>query len=416
LIRGIRNIQDVAAWRMCMGCGTCLAACTKSGVELVNIESEGIRPKFRNEVCSNCVDCLDVCPGYRLNADLVMDGRVKTTEADHEFGQVLEMWEGYAADPETRYQASSGGLLSALSIYCLEREGMRFALHTGMDPDKPWLNRTFQSRTREDILSRCGSRYAPASPCDGLKAIEESEGPCVFIGKPCDTAGASMLRRKRPGLDRNLGIVLSFCCAGTPSTLGTLDLLKFLEVETDRIERLRYRGEGWPGGFRVSFADSAQNRFLPYMESWSRLTKYVPLRCRLCPDGLGRLSDIACGDAWESYRDGSGDAGRSIVLVRTRRGQEILRRAIEAGYVQVEPIEARAVLAAQRNMLQKRRQLFGRLLAMRLFLVPVPRFEGFSLLRSWARLSLGDQVRSLLGTMRRVALRGLWHAEERKTP
>jgi coenzyme F420 hydrogenase subunit beta len=399
-----------------MGCGTCLAACTKNGVELVNVESEGIRPRFRSEVCSNCVDCLDVCPGCRLDADLVMDGRVKTTEADHEFGQVLELWEGYAADPEIRYQASSGGLLSALSIYCLEREGMRFALHTGMDPDKPWLNRTLQSRTREDILLRCGSRYAPASPCDGLRAIEESEGPCVFIGKPCDTAGAGMLRRKRPGLDRNLGLVLSFCCAGTPSTLGTLDLLKFLKVETDGIQRLRYRGEGWPGGFDVSFSNGRQRKFLPYMESWSRLTKYVPLRCRLCPDGLGRLSDITCGDAWESYRQGSGDAGRSIILVRTRRGREILRRASDAGYVKVEPIEARAVLAAQSNLLQKRRQMFGRLLAMRLLLVPVPRFKGFSLLRSWLCLPFGEQVRSIFGTMVRIVQRGLWRTGGRKTP
>ena len=413
MARRICNIQDVAAWRMCMGCGTCLAACTKNGVELVNVESEGIRPRFRSEVCSNCVDCLDVCPGCRLDADLVMDGRVKTTEADHEFGQVLELWEGYAADPEIRYQASSGGLLSALSIYCLEREGMRFALHTGMDPDKPWLNRTLQSRTREDILLRCGSRYAPASPCEGLRAIEESEGPCVFIGKPCDTAGASMLRRKRPGLDRNLGLVLSFCCAGTPSTLGTLDLLKSMGVRTDQVCALRYRGEGWPGGFKVSLSGNDRGgRFLPYMASWRRLTKYIAFRCRLCPDGLGRLADITCGDAWHSYQDGTTDPGRSIVLVRTSRGREILRRARAAGYVELRPINAQAVLAAQPNLLGKRRQLFGRLLAMRMFLVPVPRLRGFSLFRGWWSLSLPERFRSVAGTIKRILIRSLWREEK----
>src|SRR5258707_1343211 len=106
----------------------------------------------------------------------------KSAEADHEFGPVLEIWEGFASDPEVRMRASSGGLLTALSLYCLEREGMASVLHTGQDPEKPWLNKTVQSRGRSDLLQRTGSRYAPASPCDGLRDIENSSEPCVFVG------------------------------------------------------------------------------------------------------------------------------------------------------------------------------------------------------------------------------------------
>lgn len=289
---------------------------------------------------------------------------------------------------------------------------MAFALHAGMDESKPWTNRTVQSRSREELLSRTGSRYAPASPCDGLRAIEDSERPCVFIGKPCDAAAVSKLRRERPALDRNLGLVLTFFCAGTPSTQGTLDLLKSLDISPDDVNAVHYRGEGWPGRFRVLRKSGGQADSFSYRESWGQLTKYRPLRCHLCPDGLGRVADLACGDAWEQFQE-NGDAGRSIVLVRTERGRELLHHAIAAGYVELKPVTSAAVLAAQKNLLERRREIFGRLLTMRLLALPIPHFSGFSLFRSWMRLPVLRQARTILGTLNRLVRRRLWRPDPR---
>jgi len=402
--RRIRNLQDVVDWRLCIGCGACAHACEPGTVSLVNIESEGIRPVFHGTSQSH-KECLAICPGYSLDAEAVT-GPAGRSRADEEFGPALEIWEGHAADPEIRFQASSGGLLTALSLYCLEREGMSFVSHIASDPAQPWLNRTVQSRTREELLSRTGSRYSPASPCDGLGAIEKSEAPCVFIGKPCDTAAVMQLRARRPALDQRLGLVLAFFCAGTPSTRGTLDLLEKVQAQRDTIDQLRYRGEGWPGGFTV--VSGSRRYFLPYAEAWGALTRYVQFRCRLCPDGLGRLADISCGDAWEQHDSARDNPGTSIVLVRTRRGQEILRRAMAAGYVQLTRVAAEAVLAAQPSLLSRRRELFGRFLAMRLLLIPVPTFRGFSLWHSWVGLPLLEKVRTLAGTFRRALTRGWW--------
>ena len=410
--RHIKTLQDVIDWGLCTGCGACAYACSRGGISLVNVESVGIRPRFDSAACAGCTECLSICPGYNLDGNLETRQLHKQTESDHEFGPALEIWEGYASDPEIRYQASSGGVLSALSLYCLERENMAFVLHAGMDEARPWLNQTVHSRTRADILARTGSRYAPASPCDGLEAIEQSDRPCVFIGKPCDAAAVAMLRRQRPVLDQRLGLVLTFFCAGSPSTAGTLHLLKSLEVRTEEVSAVRYRGQGWPGRFTVLSTDGSDEKSLSYMESWGSLTGYRPLRCHLCPDGLGRVADISCGDSWENFSsNGNGNPGLSIVVVRTRRGQEILHRALEAKYVNLQPVGATAVLAAQPSLLQRRRELFGRLLAMRLLLVPIPKFVGFSLFRSWIRLPLLRKVRTVLGTIRRLVLRGQWRRQ-----
>jgi len=402
----IRTIQDVVAWDLCTGCGACYYACSKGAVTLVDVESVGIRPKFDSAGCASCTECLSICPGNHLDGELATGSAPAHNEFERESGFALEVWEGYATDQELRFRASSGGLLSALALYCLEREHMDFVLHTGMDEAKPWTNKTVQSRSRQELLDRTGSRYAPASPCDGLRSIEESSEPCVFIGKPCDAAAVAMLRKKRPQLDQKLGLVLTFFCAGTPSTQGTLNLMKSLNASSDDVDSLRYRGEGWPGEFKVISSNGGGEKSLSYKESWGRLSHYRPLRCQLCPDGLGRIADISCGDAWERFDHGR-DIGRSIAVVRTRRGQEILHKAIAARYVELEPVGASAIHAGQPSQINRSRELFGRLLAMRLLLIPTPQYSGFSLFRIWMQLPFLNKTRTILGTLRRIALRGL---------
>jgi coenzyme F420 hydrogenase subunit beta len=405
--RNIRTLKDVVDWGLCTGCGACFYACGRGGISLANVESAGIRPLFLRQDCASCTKCLSICPGYRVEGQPVDSLPVAAGEANDGFGPALEIWEGHATDPEIRYQASSGGLLSALALYCLEKEEMKFVLHTGMSESSPWTNSTVVSRTRAEILERTGSRYAPASPCDGLGAIEGSDRPCVFIGKPCDAAAVRSLRRERPGLDCKVGLVLTFFCAGTPSSSGTLNLVHFLDSKPEEITRLRYRGRGWPGRFTVEAGYPSREASLSYEESWGQLAGYRPLRCHLCPDGLGQTADLACGDAWERFSEDE-DPGRSIVLVRTERGREILHRAMAAGYVQLQPIGAQAVIAAQHNLLQRRKELFGRLLAMRLLAVPTPKFPGFPLRQEWLRIPIVQKLRTIVGTARRVLWRGQW--------
>ncbi|MCA9412132.1 MAG: Coenzyme F420 hydrogenase/dehydrogenase, beta subunit C-terminal domain [Candidatus Omnitrophica bacterium] len=410
-MRKIQTLRDVVDWQLCIGCGACYYACDQGVISLENVEDAGIRPRFHGDGCGTCTRCLSFCPGNTVDGDLMTEGRPKTTEFDHEFGQTLEIWQGYASDPEIRHLASSGGLLSALSLYCLEKGGMNRVVHSGMDPEKPWLNKTQTSVNREDILSKTGSRYAPSSPCDSLDLIEKGEGLSVFIGKPCDAATVCQLATEKVELGEKLGVVLSFFCAGTPSTRATLDLLDSMDIPREEIDTLRYRGEGWPGGFKVRYRNREKEKFMTYKDSWGTINRYRPLRCTICPHGLGRVADLSCGDAWNDYDDTRQDEGQSIVLVRTERGRRILHGAIEAGYVTLSRITPQQVVDAQ-PLLQRRRDVFARILGMKLCLLPTPSFPNFSLLRSWKNLPLKRKLRITSGTVRRVLTRGLWKRKQ----
>lgn len=375
---------------------------------MVDIEDQGIRPQIDESKCDHCQDCLSICPGYNYGTeqkDPPEDGR----SSDPRLGPVLSIWEGFACDQKLRFSASSGGAVSAIASHCLEEEGMEFVLHIEMEHERPWRNETAVSKNREEIYSRVGSRYSPSAPCKDLDLIENSEGPCVFIGKPCDAAALSLLRKKRKELDEKIGLVVTFFCAGTPCSRATIDMLKLEGVRLDDAKEVHYRGDGWPGEFRVSRKSAEREIKKPYLDTWRFINRYRSMRCHLCPDGMGYFSDISCGDAWHVYDPGGDDTGKSIVIARTKRGAEIVENARSKEAVYLKPLNASSVMMAQKSMLAKNDELFGRLFMFKLLMIPHPRYPGHPLLKNWLELTARKKLKTLFGTVFRILTRGLWH-------
>ncbi|MDX9835208.1 MAG: Coenzyme F420 hydrogenase/dehydrogenase, beta subunit C-terminal domain [Desulfobulbus sp.] len=402
------DLKQVVDYQLCCGCGLC-AYLYPEKIRMADAPAFGRRPKFTEEPAeSNTFSfALGLCPGVSLShttETFFKQGRIESL-ADH-WGPVLEVWEGYATDPEIRFKGSSGGVLSAISLYCLEREGMHGVLHTTADDQRPYLNKTILSRSRNSLLAAAGSRYSPASPCEGLQEIEHALAPCVFIGKPCDVAAVQRARKHRPALHTKVGLTMACFCAGTPSTNGTLAMLRQMGIDSlDELVTLRYRGCGWPGKTRAEKKTEigTTSTELTYEQSWGDiLQKHRQWRCYICPDHTGEFADIATGDPW--YREKTkNEQGRSLIVARTQLGQHIVEKAIAAHYLTAEKVDPLFLPASQPNLLKTRAMLWGRLMALKLFLAPCPCYEGFALAGSWNReLSLKEKMQSLLGTMNRI--------------
>ena len=333
-----KTVRDVVDWRMCIGCGVCNYICPENKISLVNVIDDGIRPILSNVDCDSCALCLDVCPGYETVQVTYEDKTEISSELHKSWGPVLEVWEGFATDAVIHHDGSSAGLTTAISLYCIENENYHGALHIGSDEKNPLENKTYLSQNKEELLAHTGSRYAPASPCDNLEQIEKAPSPCVFIGKPCDVSGLRKAQNMNEELTEKIGLAIGIFCAGTPSTQGTIDLLNSNNISLDEISNIRYRGKGWPGHFTVNQRSEESLLKLSYKDSWGFLQKYRPYRCHMCPEGTSESADISCGDPW--YRDVlEEETGSSLILVRTKRGQEILNKAHEAGYINIQPLD-----------------------------------------------------------------------------
>ena len=396
------SIQEVVDSKLCSGCGAC-AYMQPAEIQMVDVRDEGLRPLTRKGSASDTREALKACPGIELKHPNYTGDESMATDLLGAWGPILQMWEGSAADEQLRFAGSSGGAASAIAVYALEQLGYRLVLHVGSNPDAPYTNRTVVSKTREEVLGRTGSRYAPASPCELLNVIEDADGPCLFIGKPCDVAAAQKARRHRPNLDRNLALTVAFFCAGTPSTNGTLELLKTLGVsDVNELGEVRYRGNGWPGDFVAKARDDETSYSCDYNRSWGGvLSKHVQWRCKLCLDHTGEFADIAVGDPW--YRSiQEGEMGSSLIVARTRVGQRYLEAAIEGGALTASTVDFDLLPKSQPNLLRTRGEVWGRMLGARMVGARTPTYRGLPRFRFWlSEVSLPRKARSVVGSMRR---------------
>lgn len=403
----VSKLSDVVDRRLCIGCGACAYLCPRD-VELNDFMEEGIRPIVVGSA-SKANEALQVCPAVHTDFVPAPTG-LGDKVFKQDWGQVIEIWEGYATDPDIRFKGSSGGALTALSAWCLEKGGMHGVLHTGQHPQDPLRNQTRLSRSRAELMAATGSRYSPASVCDGLALVEQAPAPCAVIGKPGEIAALTNARKLRPQLDAKVGVTMSFFCAETPPTAATVTLLEKLGVQPEAVADLRYRGYGWPGHFAPTRkGETEPYAKMTYQESWAFLQRFRPWSVHLWPDGSGELADISCGDPWYEQPDGK-NPGFSLIVVRTERGRDVVRQAMEAGYLKLTPAETWKLDRSQSGLARKKGSVWGRLFAMRLFGLPVPHYAHANLFRCWWRLNIREKFKSTLGTLRRIYSRKLWRA------
>ena len=411
--KNINSINDVSEWQLCCGCGVC-AYLYPDSIEMIDMPVVGRRPRCSALDDGQLQQALDVCPGIRVthNSD-VFSGKGGRQVLAKSWGPICEVWEGYASDSEIRFKGSSGGVITALSLYCLEQEELHGVLHITANSEKPYLNATTLSTDKDFLLSGTGSRYSPASPCEKLGEVEGADRASVVVGKPCDIAAVHNACKIRPHLDSNVLLTIACFCAGTPSTNGTLEMLHQMGVNNpDDISGLRYRGHGWPG---LTVADSLTSndengyKKFKYEESWGNiLQKYRQWRCYICPDHTGEFADLAIGDPWYKKKE-KGDEGQSLIVVRTARGKKILEKAIAAGYLVAARRADEVLLASQPNLKNTRARLWGQLLALKLCCVPCPDYKGFSLFANWlTELTFSGKLKSVLGTVKRVFVKKLY--------
>ena len=147
---------------------------------------------------------------------------------------------------------------------------------------------------------------------------------------------------------------------------------------------------------------------MTYAESWSFVQAYRPFSTHLCPDGSGEDADISCGDPCARPVHKDERSSLSLVIVRTETGRRILQGAIEAGYVKLTPAEPWKLIESQKNLMNKRGAIGGRVTALKALGLPGSAIARLSLFKNWRRLGFGEKMRSTLGTARRAISRGYY--------
>jgi coenzyme F420 hydrogenase subunit beta len=344
----------------------------------------------------------DACPGA------VVAPWPEGSGVDAYWGPLRTVMTGFALDEAVRFEGSSGGAISALLIHALKTGLVDRVLHVAPDPDAPTRNLIAISRTPQEILDRAGSRYTASSPLAHIGAALDEGGKLAFVGKPCDASALRRLARSDPRISQQVPIVISFFCGGIPSHDGVGRVLGALGVSASEVTAFRYRGRGWPGTAAATTA-AGEVAEMSYADSWGGyLSKEVQFRCKICPDAIGGVADIACADAW--YGDEKGypkfdeQDGRSLIISRTDAGEQLLRSALQAGAVAGEPLDPAEIDGMQPSQARRKRLVLSRLAALPATLQPAPRMTGLRVAEAARRASLAEALKNFAGTVRRTLL------------
>ncbi|MGY1842296.1 Coenzyme F420 hydrogenase/dehydrogenase, beta subunit C-terminal domain [Modestobacter sp. SYSU DS0875] len=390
------EVARVVAAGNCSGCGACVQLDRALEMRLdpagrsrpVPVELSTRRPPAGDVAAAFARSC----PGRRVEA------RAPEGSVRHDLlGPVVAAWEAWATDPGVRHAGSSGGVLTALTAWLVSTGEVAQVVGAQADPADPARTVAVAVTDRTGALAAAGSRYAPVANAAHPAALDPRG---AVVGKPCEVSALRALTG-----DTGAPLLMSFFCAGVPAQTATTDLVRSLGVgDGERVTDLRYRGRGWPGEFTA--VTDQQTVRASYDESWGRyLGPTTQWRCKLCPDGTGESADLVAGDFWHADDRGypvfADDAGRSVLIARTRRGRELVDRAVAAGVLTVGPVDLDTVVAVQPLQADRRRTLAGRLLGNALAGRPVPRYRGFGLLGHALR-SPRDTVRAARGTRSRV--------------
>ncbi len=353
-MKNSKTIDSVVKNDLCTGCGTCLALCPLSAINMIKDSSKGIYvPRIKQEICNQCGICFEICPGHSVDFEKLNMSIFADKLADSLLGYYLNCYTGYATDHDLRYNAASGGLVTALLTFALEERLIDGALVTGMSNKNPLEPEPFIARTRGDIISAAKSKYCPVPANIALREILKEDGKYAVVGLPCHIHGLRKVEEMDGELKAKISLHLGLFCGHSPSFLATEFLLWQRGIAKEEVTRIDYRGEGWPGGISVYLRDG-QRIFIPHFDAWKSLDlAFFPRRCTLCCDGANELADISFGDAWLSEFSGDKN-GTSVIISRTPRGEELLQRMLSKGIIGLNSTTPAKVAESQQNFSSKK--------------------------------------------------------------
>ncbi|MEI8000260.1 MAG: Coenzyme F420 hydrogenase/dehydrogenase, beta subunit C-terminal domain [Actinomycetes bacterium] len=324
--------DEVVTSGLCTGCAGCVIACPHD--VLGYRDDAGIYKPFQTEPgdpdeCSHglkgCTSCTRACPRFRAwepEIDEFLFGRVRA--AEEPAGIYKDIVLARATDPVIHEIGQDGGLVSAILLYCLDRDIIDAALVSYLEGDgSTWKAVPGVARTRDDIIASAGSRYTySANTLAYNDAIESGAERIALVGMSCQSSVPPVMKQRKAGkVARRLALNIGLLCSKTfdDSIFEELFEAKYGLARAD-IKKMNIKGV-----FQL-WMHNGDYHEVPLKEchQWTREG------CTMCPDFAAEHADISTGGIG-AFNDWT------LTIVRTDLGREIMDGLLEAGMIEVRP-------------------------------------------------------------------------------
>lgn len=399
--RNIDKLKFIMHSDLCTRCGSCVGL---SEGNIIFTDREGdYRPIVVTEPSDLIADrMLLSCPGKEFDFKKYRQLFYHDAPEFHVYtGPVYSINIGFASQPEVRSAGASGGIISAILIWLLKTGKIDGAVVTGMSDEKPWLTKSFIATTPEQILSAAQSKYIITSVNEILPEIESFNGRLAYVGLPPQVQSIRKLQAANDPAVKNIEYIFGPFYGNTLHFSSISSFLRSYKVKDyHQIKKLWFRYGEWPGNMRVELNDGRIIQ-LPKFHANYLIPFHILTNSLLCTDLSNEFTDISGGDAWAPVYEERG-RGFSMIIARSKKGQEILDAMKREGVLDLSPISINEAITMHSHGYDlKKRGTFIRFHFRKILGLPNPDFgyeiKGFPLSRYLMEFAI-DALFIILGT------------------
>jgi len=317
--------EPVVPENLCYGCGLCVGICAQKAIKLKKNKNDVLYAKIDKEKCIGCNLCKKICPVNNWKKVHYLKDTSKN-EIGLSLGPYVELGFGHAKDPFLRKNGSSGGMITAMLSYLLEKkeiDGAILAESVGILDGKYTI-----ITNKKDIIKSQKSKYFCIPLELSLQEIKKYKKLAV-VGSPCHIEAISNIAEIYPDFKKIIRYKLSLFCASNIYKDFYSYLFQKKNIKAENITKLDFRpGPWWDYNY---FTVSAKGKSKTLSFRKGLISALVPSRlfsreaCLLCPDFTGLNSDISFGDAWHPKFTGNKE-GYNFYIARNKKGKELIEK------------------------------------------------------------------------------------------
>ena len=306
----------------CTACGACEMACPALAMHVVDDKAK------RSHNCAEDLDlcpiCYSVCPHSEAlllrSLRSVSDAPIKSET----IGYYRQMVVAQAADPKLRKQCGGSGVVTALLTFGIENKIFDSAIVSQAEPGDPTKTKPTVAEVPDDILSAVGSRFFPSSVAKAFGIAIKNYGKknIAVVGVPCHVLALRKLGAMKHKYSGNVKMIFGLFCFGTFSLKPLLEhISKTYDIEPSQIKQMSLAKN-------LVIQTEKETINIPFEELQGKL---LP-SCRTCADFTSEFADISAGRAFPL-------TDWSVVIIRTKAGEDFFSDAAKKGIINIRPVE-----------------------------------------------------------------------------
>jgi len=333
--------KNVLEQSLCTGCGACVGLCPYQV-----IHADRTVQLFACDLAQG--KCHAFCPRTPADYGRMRESLFEAGDWTPEIGPVKAYWFTRAADGALRDRAQHGGTVTALLRLAMAEGVIDAAIVSGENAAHEREGRVIENA--DALGDYAGSRFTVSPTVAAFNRLPDADARRVgVVATPCQAlALAKMKTAQIEGYRKpeSVTLVIGLFCG------WTLGLERFQElVKKYGLAIPALTGMDIPAGKNVLEL------------RWAHGTADVPLAevdacvrtaCRFCIDSTAEFADLSVGAA-RSGGDSADMRGWNQVIVRSRRGQELLSLAREKGVLEVREAPKQALADLKKAAAEKKK-------------------------------------------------------------